>query len=73
VILSGIHDFKDLQTGFPTKTASGMTFCKTMNPWQLGNNEKTYPKESRGTLSKHIFPAVLRPAGHFGLFAQDPE
>jgi hypothetical protein len=26
MILSGIHDFNDLEAGFPTKTASGMTF-----------------------------------------------
>jgi hypothetical protein len=28
MILSGIHDFNDLEAGFPTKTASGMTFCE---------------------------------------------
>jgi hypothetical protein len=27
MILSGIHDFNDLEAGFPTKAASGMTFC----------------------------------------------
>jgi uncharacterized Zn-binding protein involved in type VI secretion len=30
VALPGIYDFKDLQAGFPTKTASGMTFCETI-------------------------------------------
>jgi hypothetical protein len=26
MILSGIHDFNDSEAGFPTRTASGMTF-----------------------------------------------
>jgi hypothetical protein len=30
MILSGIHDFNDLEAGFPTKTASGMTFCENI-------------------------------------------
>jgi hypothetical protein len=28
MILSGIHAFNDLGAGFPTKTASGMSFCE---------------------------------------------
>jgi hypothetical protein len=31
MILSGIHDFKHLKAGFPIRTASGMTFCETVN------------------------------------------
>jgi hypothetical protein len=30
VILTGIHDFQDLQAGFPTKTDSGMIFRETL-------------------------------------------
>jgi len=33
--LSGIHDFRDLQAGFPTKSASGMTFFA--KPSSFGN------------------------------------
>ena len=29
--LSGIHDFKVIQTGFPIKFASGMTICESIN------------------------------------------
>jgi hypothetical protein len=30
VILPGIRDFKELQAGFPIKTASEMIFCETI-------------------------------------------
>jgi hypothetical protein len=31
MILSGIHAFNSLQSGFPIKIASGMTFCEAVN------------------------------------------
>jgi hypothetical protein len=37
--LSGIHDFKDLTAGFPTKTISGMTFCGTLNAGGFGGSD----------------------------------
>jgi hypothetical protein len=33
MILSGIHDLNDLEAGFPTGTASEMTFCESINGW----------------------------------------
>jgi hypothetical protein len=38
MILSGIHDFDDLEAGFPTKMASGMTFCEAINVDAVDNS-----------------------------------
>jgi len=42
--LSGIHNFKELQPGFPIKIASGMTICESI----------FFKEEIACTMLKHV-------------------
>jgi hypothetical protein len=42
--LSGIHNFSNLQTGFPIRIASGMTNCERIFFIPLCNQDDTYAK-----------------------------
>jgi len=49
--VSGIHDFNELQSGFPIKIASGMTICESIEiAWTLRN--KNTEKSLRRAVNK---------------------
>lgn len=52
MILSDIHDFNNLETGFPAKTASGMTFCERIR-FDARPHPTRGPSNNRRGISKH--------------------
>jgi len=45
MILSGIHDFNGLQSGFPIKIASGMIICENIKDGVKGKDGKVEPAD----------------------------